>query len=187
MLLALILAACGGHTARVASLDVEADRCGAWTATVDAKGRAQTLELLVDGQPAGSWAVDGRQTATATGQSAPGDRIDVLARIGDVQVTQAVDVPPVPVVLHVRAPEHVLAGKEPRVELHVDTPCDPSVYGWEAVVRQTGITKTGRFLGTGDGWVVLPTEAAGFYDVDVRVLGPSGELARSSVAYQVGG
>ena len=185
MLLALILAACGPRTGRVESLDVAADRCGAWTATVQASGREQTLELLVDGEPAGSWAIDGRQTATATGQSAPGDRIDVLARIGEAQATHALDVPPVDVILHVRAPDHVLAGKEPRVELHVDTPCDPSVYGWEAVVRQTGITKSGTFLGTGDAWAVLPGEAKGFYDVDVRVLGPSGELAKSSVAYEV--
>jgi hypothetical protein len=122
----LSLLACSGlyPPPQVTNLQVSPDACGRWTATIDASGHDDPLELRQDGKAVQSWQLTGQQTLTAQGGAGPGQSVTFEAQSGDSTVTSTVTMPPLDASVMIVPNEAVFSKGAPLAfDVSLSSPC----------------------------------------------------------------
>ena len=185
--LALLGGASPSFKTEVQHLDVQGDTCGGYQIRVDASGHGQRLRLFIDGDSVAEWDVHGTKQFEISGDTTPGRTLEVTARIGKKRAERAhVVLAPFEARLAIRSGDlRIPEGHEPRFEMKLTTPCDPTLVTWEATVRQGGTLRSGRFLPTGDAWFVIPAVPPGTYDLDIEFFGPGVRVPKQALSFEI--
>ncbi len=180
--------ACGGPppTPHIRALDVVADACGGWRASVSvADVEGDTVALLADGAPVRSWsAVTGDQVLDAGGFGTPDVPVRVEARVG----ASAADAEVTPVFTgQVRiGPDRAEFARlaPPVLEIHVDGSCRTEGLIYRAQTpRWVG---NGPLAAGGPTLVALPPQPDGVHALQVDVLRDTHVLGSAVATFFVG-
>lgn len=170
----------------IEAFDVQTDACGRWTATIEATGDGDVVELLVDGVPSGSWTVTGDQTLTGQGVAVPGRGIVLQARAGTAQEFRTAQMPPLDALVSVSPPRGVFApGAPPELAIQVATACPMDQFRLTWTLRPGDLTQQ-LIIPRNGGKIMLPALERGRYELTVELAAGNVPVTQQIVELYIG-